>query len=278
MKSRFDPPSRCCPICDGESLKPIYAYTKPPTKEVRFAFSSSPDYYREIWRCEGCGHFVSVHQMDMSSLYSGDYVTSNYADDDGLRNAFNELVNLPPEKSDNEGRVKCVVGFAASHFAGRSAKPSILDIGSGLCVFLNRMKTEGWDCTALDPDVRAAAHARDTVGIKAIAGDFMKMGVNGHFDVVALNKVLEHVPDPVVMLVKAVELLLPSGFVYLEVPDGDEAAREGRDREEFAIDHLHVFSPRSVMLLVERAGLRVAVAERVREPSTKVTLRVLATL
>ena len=44
-------------------------------------------------------------------------------------------------------------------------------------------------------------------------------------------------------------------------------------REEFFIDHVHVFSTPPVVLLAERAGFRVAEVQRLREPSTKFTLR-----
>ena len=59
----------------------------------------------------------------------------------------------------------------------RAGAPTALDVGSGLCVFLHglRRRTAG-ECTALDPDPRAAAHARETVGVAAVAGDFMEAG------------------------------------------------------------------------------------------------------
>ena len=277
MTRRFASRGRYCPICEGMHFETVFIYTDPPPREIRFASSSAPDYYREEWRCKRCGHFISVHEMDLSSLYLGDYVTANYTDTEGLRRRFDKIAGLPPEKSDNESRVLQILKYAKIRFIERSKPPSILDIGSGLCVFLNRMKKEGWDCTALDPDERAVAHARDTVGVKAIAGDFAKTPVSGHFDVITLNKVLEHVADPVTMLRKASELLAPGGFMYIELPDGEQAAEEGKDREEFTIDHLHVFSLCSTERLFKRAGLTPKLIERVREPSTKVTLRIFAT-
>jgi hypothetical protein len=90
---------------------------------------------------------------------------------------------------------------------------------------------------------------------------------------VTFNKVLEHVEDPVALLAKAAELLEPQGFVYAEVPDGEAAAVEGPGREEFFIEHHHVFSPASLALTAARAGLSALAIERLREPSTKFTLR-----
>jgi SAM-dependent methyltransferase len=263
-----------CP-CKAEHFTNIFTYDAPPEGEIRFSFSSSPQYYREVLRCGLCGHFVSIHEMDDSSLYGGDYVNANYGNG-GIRRAFERIISLDPTKSDNTGRVRRIVEFANAHFkatASADRLPSILDVGSGLCVFLHRMKEAGWDCTALDPDPRAAKHALETVGVKAVCGDFMELGDLGRFDVVTFNKVLEHVKDPVIMLAKAAEHVREGGFVYVELPDGEAAVSDGPGREEFCIDHPHVFSGASLTMLAVRAGFSVLAIERLREPSTKYTLR-----
>ncbi len=151
----------------------------------------------------------------------------------------------------------------------------MLDVGSGLCVFLHGMKAAGWACTALDPDERAAAHARDYVGVAAIAADFLTAGGLGRYDVLTFNKVLEHVKDPAAMLARAATLVNPGGFVYVEVPDGEAASADpdGFGREEFFVEHYHVFSAVSVAMLAARAGFEAVEIERLREPSSKYTLR-----
>jgi hypothetical protein len=89
--------------------------------------------------------------------------------------------------------------------------------------------------------------------------------------------VLEHVPEPVPMLARAGAWLAPGGFVYVEVPDGEAAARDGAGREEFFIDHWHAFSAASLAMLASRAGFHAAAIERLREPSGKFTLRAFLT-
>jgi 2-polyprenyl-3-methyl-5-hydroxy-6-metoxy-1,4-benzoquinol methylase len=135
------------------------------------------------------------------------------------------------------------------------------------------MRAEGWDGTALDPDERAVRHARQVVGVRSIQGDFLEATDLGQYDVVSFNKVLEHVRDPVAMLTRAAQFLRPGGFVYVEVPDGEAAVVDGPGREEFFIDHHHVFSMASLALLAVHAGFRVRALERLQEPSTKYTLR-----
>jgi len=261
-------------MCGADRFTTVYTYFAPPAGEVRFAHSAGT-YRREIFRCSLCGHYVSIHEMDDQGLYGGAYVDSTYGGDEGMRRTYEKILALPPERSDNAGRVRRVVEFAAPHAPEPGARRSILDVGSGLGVFLRRMKDEGWECTALDPDPRAARHASETAGVHAVCADFMTSppAALGRFHVVSFNKVLEHVRDPAAMLARAAPLLRPGGFVYLELPDGEAAVSEGFGREEFFIEHFHVFSLASVSLLAERAGFRALAVERLREPSTKFTLR-----
>ena len=264
-------------LCGAHEFDTVFEYTEPPPGEIRFKFTSAGDYRRQLLRCRSCGHFLSVHAMNAGALYEADYVDSTYKAD-GIGAAFERIVSLPPGKSDNAGRVRRVLEFASQHFqgdaglrAGRRIR-NVLDVGSGLCVFLNGMKTAGWDCTALDPDARAAAHATRHVGVRGIQGEFMTVEHLGRFDVVTLNKVLEHVEDPIALLSKAAEHLNDDGFVYVEVPDAAGALGEGPHREEFFIDHLHIFTAASLALLASRAGFTVRRTEALREPSGKYTL------
>ncbi len=272
------PPLRC--PCDGVHFSTVFTLTAPPQGEVRFAFSSAGQYRRQILRCELCGHFISRHDMDTRVLYAGDYVSSTYGEE-GIRRAFERIVSLPPGQSDNVGRVRRILEFASTHWGSRSDQelvPSVLDVGSGLCVFLHAMKRAGWQCTALDPDPRAVKHAEEVVGVRAVCGEFGAAHGLARYDLVSFNKVLEHVMEPISLLVKARDVLAPEGFAYVEVPDGEAAMAGGPEREEFFIEHRHVFSAASTALLSARAGFVLRSLERIREPSGKYTLRAFLTL
>ena len=264
---------RC--LCGNDKFTTIYTYGKPPAGEVKFDFGATP-YHREIRRCTDCGHFLSVHDIDMTRLYSGHYVDATYGAD-GLKRAFDRIVSLPAESSDNVGRVERIVRFCNEYFSkidGVTQQPDVLDVGSGLCVFLHRLHhLTGWKCTALDPDPRAAEHARSAAGVNAVCGDFMNADELGAFDLITFNKVLEHVRDPVGMLARGRRHLRDGAVAYVELPDGSAAVTEGPDREEFFIDHHHVFSPKSLQVLASLAGFSVHTIERLREPSSKLTLR-----
>lgn len=264
-----------CYGCGSDKLSVKFHYETPPEGETRFSFSTPELYDRDVVECTNCGHFMSAHEMDVSEMYSSEYVDSTYGSK-GIDATFQRIISLPPEKSDNIGRCKRVDGFCRRHFSDKrtfNPSPSILDVGSGLCVFLHQMKALGWSGIALDPDSRATQHAEDVVGVESICGDFFDLDVSRRFDVITFNKVLEHVPDPVAMLAKAREILADDGIIYVEIPDGDLAARDGKGREEFFVEHLHVFSLLSTAMVCERAGFDVLNIERLKEPSTKYTIR-----
>ncbi len=262
-----------CVLCQSDRFLPVFTYDAPPVGEVRFAITSGSGYQRTIDRCAVCGLFVSHHDIDMSNLYSGEYVDATYGKK-GIQETFNRVINLPPERSDNAGRVKRIADFCRSHFESAPfSSISVLDIGSGLGVFPYAMKKAGFNCTALDPDARAIAHTKETVGVTAIHGDFLTVAIAERFHLITFNKVLEHVLDPVHMLARAGELLAKGGLVYVELPDGEAAEkdRDGKGREEFFIDHHYMFSPASLMLLATRAGFSVLHCAHLQEPSTKYT-------
>jgi SAM-dependent methyltransferase len=262
-----------CPISGQTKAHRVFVYDSPPPGEVGFRRPPGEPYRREVWQFDGSNHYVSRHAMTVATQYDGAYVDATYKDDAGMAATFERIINLPPGRSDNAARIARIRSFANDHFGAAQRRLRLLDVGAGLGVFPHVVKQAGWDCTALDPDARAAKHLRDKVGVSAICGDFMSADVPGRFDIVTFNKVLEHVEDPIAMLRRSLPLLAPGGFVYVELPDGELAAGEGPGREEFFIEHLHVFSFASIVMLANRAGFHPRCVERLREPSTKFTLR-----
>jgi len=262
-------PTLRCP-CDRNNGAPSFVYDSPPAGETSFNLQAQK-YHRSFWRCNLCSHEFAEHSLDLSALYGGAYVEQTYGD--RMLETFERIVSLPEVRSDNLGRVRRLLDFAAGHFA-EGKVPTLLDIGAGLGVFPYAMKQAGWMCTALDPDPRAGHHIAEHVGVKSIIGDFFSVdrAELGCFDVITLNKVIEHVEDPVAMLSKAASVLSPGGFVYVEVPDV-AAAVHGPGREEYFIEHHHVFSPASLAMCGERSGLVLTNLDRIREPSGKFTLR-----
>lgn len=262
----------CAPTDTGGG----FSYDAPPDGETRFDLAGAT--YRRRYRvCACCGHWFGEHDLDLTALYERAYGEATYGGAAGLERQFRRIMALPPAQSDNRQRVARVTDHAARAAPSPAHARRLLDVGSGLGVFPAAMAAQGWSVVGLEPDPRTVAHLRDVVGITAFAErlDALDPGTVGRFAAITFNKVLEHVEDPVHLLAAAVPLMDDHAFIYIEVPDV-AAAAAGPGREEFFIEHHHVFSPASVVLMAERAGLSVTRLERLREPSGKYTLAMFA--
>ena len=257
-----------CRFCGAEDWSLAADYDRPPPGETDFGLSP---YRRSLWQCRACGHVINVHGMDLGALYSAAYWDRTYGED-RLTATYQKIMALPEERSDNRARADRV-DTVWSSLTGTAGTGRLLDVGSGLAVFPAVMRERGWNCTAVDPDPRGTDHARRMAGVEAVCGDFMDVALDGSFDLISFNKVLEHVTDPAAMLEKAKTHLSPGGVCYVELPDGEAALHDSCDREEFFVEHYDAYSPASLALLARKAGFQVALLESVVEPSGKYTLR-----
>jgi len=96
----------------------------------------------------------------------------------------------------------------------------LLDVGSGPGYFLLHGQQRGWQVRGIEPSTKAAQHSR-TLGLEIVHAflDDDTAPKLGTYDVVHLNEVLEHVPDPRDVLRLAFGLLDPGGLIALMVPN-----------------------------------------------------------
>lgn len=259
---------RSCALCATEDTELVFAFDASPAGETDFGFSP---YYRELRKCSACGVFFNSHAFDLSSLYSLQYNQTKYANE--LARMFRRIMALPPHASDNHGRVKRVVEW----LEGSGVQPrraEILDVGSGLAVFAAQLHRQGLRCHCVDPSPLSAAHALEHAhAVSAITGSIEDWPLNRAVDLITWNKVLEHVSDPVALLVQSKRRLKPGGSLYIELPDGETAlGTAGPERQEFFIEHVTAWSMPALQHLASRAGLTVLESGSIREPSGKFTL------
>lgn len=258
-----------CFLCDGTDSQLVATIKARPARETDFQIPAER-YHREVRRCRECDVFFNSHQLLADDFYLSDYNRATYAQ--RLGDTYDRIRQLPAVGSDNKQRVRRIIEFLDGH---RPETTRILDVGSGTCVFLGELAALGYECHAIDPDPLATAHALNRAGVKAAHSGTLDdyRGVSG-FDLITFNKVLEHVPSPWVLLRLAAPLLNPGGAIYLEVPDGEAAFAAGGpvEREEFFIEHLGVFTERSLRSLISKADLRTLQMGALHEPSDKYTL------
>ena len=268
-----------CPLCLNKELVTAKTFHESPEGETEFSSIKKQKYFRKILKCTSCGHFLASHEIDLRNLYQEDYASSNYGNTSGILKTYQRIMGLPRNDSDNSMRVERLVDFAENHFSN-SQNLEILDIGSGLSVFLGKIKIKtDWTCTAVEPDDRYCNHAKETIGIEGVSQDYRNLSWDRKFDIITLNKVLEHFIDPIAVLKKCYSELKSGGLVYIELPDGESASKDlkGFNRQEFFVDHYHVFSMSSIEILARKCGFLPLCLERLREPSRKYTLRAFLT-
>ena len=266
-----------CPCKTGPYKKAI-SFISRPLQETKFSFTEGV-YERYYLKCDFCGHFISQHNYDLQQLYDYDYVTSTYGGSEGMKIKYKKIMNLPSSSSDNFHRVNRILQILNT--SSKLTKGKLLDFGSGLGVFPSLMTSNNWQCVAIEPDDRTVEHLIQTVGLKDVYKklDQLPNDALNSFDLITLNKVLEHVEDPQSVLDALVEYLSPTGCIYIEVPDAETVYRYAQplEREEFFIEHLHGFTPSSLALLLHKSGLLLTQYQTIVEPSSKYTIWAVAT-
>lgn len=154
---------------------------------------------------------------------------------------------------------------AASKVAANGSPLAILDYGAATGEFVRAACDEGHACTGIElsADARAAAKAVNNVTLLPTGA----IGQTGEmqFDMVHMNHVLEHMPDPLSHLRWCHQVLRPRGLVVLEVPqqfdnDLDRMRRwlhvGGRQKrfDAYSLHHAYFFTPHAMKLLLKSSG------------------------
>ena len=142
---------------------------------------------------------------------------------------------------------------------------SLLEIGSGPGHFLSIGKERGWSVVGFEPSTMACEHSRKS-GIETINGPFDKAPAQerGPFDVVYMNDVLEHLPDPAGTLRCVAEVLKPRGLLCIISPN-DYSPLQLILRQNLGFgpywlappQHLSYFDFESIERLLDRLGFDV---------------------
>ncbi|MBD1132730.1 class I SAM-dependent methyltransferase [Pelagibacterales bacterium SAG-MED45] len=244
----------------------FHHYKIPPPLEPKYGIKK---YSRKIFKCKLCGHFSARHKIKVSEFYKKNYSLISHGKK--MRIKFNKIISLK-SKSDNYQRVKRFLIFFNKF---KKKKITLLDVGSGLSLFIfGLQKIVNWNLTGIEPDINFVKFAR-TLKLNVVHSN-LKSGIlqKKKFNIISLNKIIEHVKDPVKLLKISYRLLLNNGYVYVEVPDGSKASRvfNGYLREEFFVDHLHIFSKQSLKKCIEMSGFKIMELKSIKERSGKYTI------
>lgn len=142
----------------------------------------------------------------------------------------------------------------------RALAPPVLDVGANTGEALIALRQRGIEAVGIEPNPRAAAIATGQ-GLDVIAAPVEAAELPaGAFGSILLSQVLEHVDDPERVLRIVTAALRADGTVYAVVPNATSAWRSlfGAHWVHWHVPfHLFHYTPASLRLLLERAGLKV---------------------
>ena len=256
-----------CQFC-GHQLTLRYSYLKKPKFETNFLIPKKK-YKRFFYQCLSCKHFFAIHNINLDNIYKDNYFVNTYKNLDYALDLTKKILSYSVKKSDNKQRVKKIIYFLRKYFGKMNKKISILDIGSGLGVFPYEMKKRGFNILSQEMDIRYVEHHKKNLKLKSTVSNIHD--IKKKFNFITLNKVLEHVVDPLRFLMLVKKKLKKNGILYIEVPSF-AAACVGKFREEFFIEHFHVFSKNSILLLADFANAKIIETKNYVEPSGKFTI------
>ncbi|MBZ5689386.1 MAG: class I SAM-dependent methyltransferase [Acidobacteriia bacterium] len=135
----------------------------------------------------------------------------------------------------------------------------LLEVGCGSGTMLKGMANLGWRAEGIDSDPRAAENCRRR-GLNVRAGflEDLQYPAN-YYDVVTMSHLIEHVHEPLELLIECHRILKPSGRLSLVTPNINSAGHRVYGSSWFHLDpprHLHIFSVASLKALLQKAGFR----------------------
>lgn len=143
----------------------------------------------------------------------------------------------------------------------------LLEIGCGTGYFLQVARDEfGFDTHGVEIDSETSDICRRQKGLNVITGTLAQANYPvDFFDVVYMRTVLEHIPEPQMLLKQIYRVMKPSGLVVIEVPNVKglvyDIAKE-RHTCVFGFEHLNWFSEDTLERILNQTGFRVIQTKR----------------
>lgn len=141
----------------------------------------------------------------------------------------------------------------------------LLEIGSGPGYFLKCGEELGWDVAGFEPSRQAYEYSKK-FGVKAINSSFSEKEARkyGKFDIVYMNTVIEHLPDPISLTKDVKKTLKPGGIICIVAPNDynplQKILRNDLKLEPWWIappQHINYFDFNSIQKLLKRLGFEI---------------------
>jgi len=138
-------------------------------------------------------------------------------------------------------------------------KGRLLDVGCGDGRFLIKMRDLGWQVEGTEVDETAVETARKNKLKVSSCQLSEKTYPENFFDVITLRSVMEHLPDPLDVLIECQRILKDTGYLMIITPNTKSRIHNIYKEKWFDLDpprHLHLFSCENLENLLKKAGFK----------------------
>lgn len=136
-----------------------------------------------------------------------------------IHDQLGERFDKALSRYDTQRRVETLIDeFLPDSIAGKS----VLDIGSGLGFFAERLQQRGAKVTAVDIGENLLNRVRERVGCECVCADALRL--SDHFgprlfDIVVSSECIEHTPNPNEALRQMAKVVKPGGLISISTPN-----------------------------------------------------------
>jgi SAM-dependent methyltransferase len=144
----------------------------------------------------------------------------------------------------------------------RTGGKKLLDVGCGYGFLLNEMKSRGWDVKGLEVSKTGRDYAQSRWNFKVYSEPLENLELPENiFDIVSILYVIEHVYDPLALLMEVNRVLKPGGLVIVRWPHTTPIVRIlGPLAQKMDLYHtpyhLYDFSPRTIGMILSKTGFK----------------------
>lgn len=135
-----------------------------------------------------------------------------------------------------------------------------LDVGCSAGHFLFALKDYVQECIGIEFNNEDAKFVNKKLGIKTYTTPIQNTDIPfEYFDLITAFQVLEHIDDPIKVLSILYKYLKPEGYIYIEVPNIQDALISLYHIKSYADfwfrePHIFYYSPKTLSMVLERSG------------------------
>lgn len=216
-------------------------------------------YSREYRVCKTCGTLVTTADVNPADLAVTQDTGELYSKDYWLRRQA-ERYGLPPL----EQRARLDLPERCVHWLNlllrrRLPPAKVLEIGCAHGGYVALMRWAGYDASGTEMSPWIVQFAQETFGVPVQVGRVEELDVASQsFDVIILNDVIEHLPEPSATLGHCARLLKSDGFFVIQTPEYKEHLTydDVVANEDVFLNHMHGKNDEHLFLFSRRSTQR----------------------